>query len=302
VIIGAVVRNTLFFLTALAAGCAAAGRSADEDGGRPVSRADLAVLLTRLDQGLADLALPADLGVAPDLLAPADLRAAPDLRPVDNFPVYAHDPYTLYRVDLDTFDLTVVGSFGLGTTAMTDLAMTPTGDLYGVTFTSVYSVDKTTGAATPLVGNVFTATNALTFMPDGTLLGADEYDHVYAISASGVQLRGSYGSGFMTAGDLVSMADGTLFGLADQGPMTTATSNALILVNPSSGAATAVGTITGFVHLYGIAYTRGRLLAFNDQGQIIQIDPATGASMLVKTHPGVAFYGAASNPLAPPVN
>src|SRR5690349_21796055 len=65
--------------------------------------------------------------------------------------IYAHDANTLYRVDPDTYAVTMVGTFDFGAfEQMTDLGIDANGNLIGVTFFSVYKVDPTTAHCTNL--------------------------------------------------------------------------------------------------------------------------------------------------------
>src|SRR5215831_11612335 len=77
--------------------------------------------------------------------------------------VYAHTASSLYRVDPDTYAATKVGDFGLSILEiMTDLAIDGNGNLVGVSFSSVYSIDATTGHATQISsGNILTQFNGL---------------------------------------------------------------------------------------------------------------------------------------------
>lgn len=253
-------------------------------------------------------------------LNPADLAKPPktivyDLAGLENADtVYVHSGQTLYTMNPTTYDVVEVGAFDVSTDAkddMTDLAVLPDGRIYTISRTSLYDVNPKTGKATLLMANVSTADGsnvALTTLPDGTLLASDQKGEVRVIdpATKKVTVLGSYGSGFDTAGDLVSVADGTMFGIAKAGPGTRTDANALIKVDTSNGKAALVGTIettggTGFTGVFGVAYQGGNVIAFTKDGEIIKIDPDTGGAELVKTNPSVKFYGAGSNPLVSPV-
>jgi len=242
-----------------------------------------------------------DLSPAPDDLAMPtyDLYGA-DLTSNDNATIYAHEAQTLYTVDPTTFGLTTVGPFAAGDD-MTDLAITPDGQIYTISRTSLYKVDRQTAKATLLLSNISTSNVALTFLVDGTLIASDKAGLVRRIDPTNgmVTELGSYGSGFDTAGDLVVVSDGTMFGISSVGPLSmSGATNVLLKVNPQTGVATGVGPI-GFVGVFGIAYSNGRVLAFTNTGQIIRIDPTSGTGTLVKTHAGKIFYGAGTSPLVP---
>jgi hypothetical protein len=214
--------------------------------------------------------------------------------------IYAHTGQTLYVVDPMSFDVTPVGDFGQPMDDMTDLAVTPDGNIYTISRTSVYSVDKTTAAATMVATGIASSNVALTFNNDGTLLASDQSGAVRVIDPSNGNVTeiGSYGSGYDTAGDLVAIADGTMYGVSTKAPSLGSSSNVLIKVNTSTGVATTVGQI-GYTGVFGVAYTGGKVIAFTNMGQIIRIDPTTGAGTLVKSLPGTKWYGAGTSPLVP---
>jgi hypothetical protein len=213
--------------------------------------------------------------------------------------IYVHTATTLYTVDPTTYDLTTIGDFG-GSDDMTDLAVTPDGKVYTISKTSVYEVDSASAKATQIVSGIASSNVALTFNNDGTLLAADQAGAVRVIDpASGDVLDiGTYGTGYDTAGDLVAIADGTMYGVSTKAPTLGSTTNVLIKVNTSDAKATTVGKI-GYTGVFGVAYSGGKVLAFTNTGQIIRIDPTTGTGTLVKTHSGIKFWGAGTSPLVP---
>src|SRR5262245_46301438 len=80
--------------------------------------------------------------------------------------VYAHSASTLYKVDPDTLAVTEIGPFvwPSGSDSMTDIALDRDGDMIGVSFTKVYSVDKT-NAHTTFLSNLSRQFNGLSFIP-----------------------------------------------------------------------------------------------------------------------------------------
>jgi hypothetical protein len=214
--------------------------------------------------------------------------------------IYAHTASTLYSVDATTFALTSIGSFGTSD-EMTDLAVTPDNKIYTISKTALYLVDGGTGMATQVFSGIASSNVALTFQKDGTLLAADQGGTVRVIDpvSNMVTELGTYGSGYDTAGDLVAVSDGTLFGVSTKAPgVSSSAGNVLIKVDTTTAAATTVGPI-GYTGVFGVAYTGGRVIAFTTSGQIIRIDPTTGAGSLVTTATNVTFYGAGTSPLVP---
>ena len=254
---------------------------------------------TRGTGDMARGAINLDGFIDPALEKPTDF-AAVDLPPTFET-IWAHTGTTLYTVDPTSFDLNKVGDFN-GPEDMTDLAVTPDGNIYTVSRTGVYSVDRTTGKALTIATSIASSNVALTFRLDGTLLAADQAGNVIVIDTTNGSTTtvGNYSTNksYDTAGDLVAVADGTMYGVSTKAPGVSSTSNVLIKVNTSTAKATTVGPI-GYTGVFGTAYSAGRVLAFTKTGQIIQIDPSTGDGTLVATHAGVAFYGAGTSPLVP---
>jgi hypothetical protein len=212
----------------------------------------------------------------------------------------------LYRVDPTTFAVTFVGEFGWPSGAdseeMTDIAALEDGALYGVTFDSLYRVNRTTAACTlvaPLTsGDMF---NALTFLPPATPGAAQE---LVAATTSGdffeintttaaATLLGNYGHGAVSDGDIVSVAGAGTFATVGVGG-----TGELASLNTATGAATLIGA-TGVSSTWGLAYWRGLVFGFLDEGAIVTIDPATGASTRVAETPAEAWWGAAVTTCAP---
>jgi hypothetical protein len=212
--------------------------------------------------------------------------------------IYAHSSSDLYIVDPTTWAVNHVGSFGISD-SITDIAVTPNNVLYGISFTSLYTIDKATAHATYIADVPGTANNGLTFLPDGTLLASDTSGDVKRINPStgAVVDVGNFNQSLSSAGDLVAVADGTMYGVSatTAGGGDASGNNVLLRVDPSTGAATVVGPI-GFGDVWGIAYVNATVIGFTTAGKIIQIDPATGAGTLLATR-SVVFWGAGMSPL-----
>jgi hypothetical protein len=216
--------------------------------------------------------------------------------------MYAHSRDTLFEIDPDTLDLTVRGAFGIDD-EITDLAVTPEDELYAISRTALYQVNPVTGAATyradvPGVDNV-----GMTFLPDGTLLATDKAGGVRRIDPASGQVTevGEFGGGYATAGDLVAVADGTMYAISDEGPVGDEWgNNVLLIVDVATGVAAPVGQIN-FGQVFGCGYSNGHVYAFTEAGSIIEIDRLTGAGSERRTH-AVEFWGAAVSPLVPVVD
>ncbi|HEY3447491.1 MAG TPA: MopE-related protein [Myxococcales bacterium] len=212
--------------------------------------------------------------------------------------IWAHSSSTLFQVDPATFATTAVGNFGIED--MTDLAVTPDGILYGVSFTALYRVDKATGKASYIAPLTGTANNGLTFLPDGTLLASDSAGTVKRINPSNGTVTdiGSFGNGLSSSGDLVAV-QGVMYGISSTsaGGSDATGDNVLLRVDTATGAATPVGPI-GFGNVWGLAYVSGRVVAFTSGGQIIEVDPQSGKGTELSKK-NEAWWGAGMSPLTP---
>jgi hypothetical protein len=217
-----------------------------------------------------------------------------------NATIYATSATTLYVVDPSGTSETAVGNYGVAD-RMTDIAMTPDGSLYTISSTALYSVDSTTGLATLLTTLPGSLNNALTFLPDNTLLAADASGTLKTIDPllGTVTTIGSYGSGLGSSGDLVAIADGTMYGVSatDVGGADISSNNLLITVDTTTGAATPIGYI-GFGNVFGLAFYNGTVYAFDVAGDIISVDPATGAGTWLSNQ-AHQYFGGTTSPLMP---
>ena len=228
--------------------------------------------------------------------------------------VYAHSPTALYRVDPDTYAITLVGNFGwpanVVSDSMTDLAIDKNGRMIGVSFTAVYEIDPATAKATQLSsmlqGGGF---NGLSFVP-ASVLGQTGDDVLVATrNGDGKAFRvdpmtgqitqiGDMGGTFVSSGDLVGVDN---FGVVQTVPGSGGGHDRLVTLASNSFAATPVGNAdTGYNNIWGIAYWKNKVFGFTAQGEFILIDTATGVGTLVSSN-GVAWWGAAVTTEAPVV-
>ncbi|MBA4178079.1 MAG: hypothetical protein C0505_16205 [Leptothrix sp. (in: Bacteria)] len=174
-------------------------------------------------------------------------------------------PNQLATVDVATGATTVVGNTNV---FLTDIAFDPTGNLWGISFSDFYSVDKTNGNAT-LVGSLgsFAGTaNALVFGADGTLYMAGSSLYKVNTSTGASTLVGAIG--FQSAGDL-AFVGGDLFMAASSGQ--------LIDVDTTTGAGAAIGPI-GVASTFGLA-SADNITLYGMAGQtVFTIDTTTGAA------------------------
>lgn len=204
--------------------------------------------------------------------------------------VYISTGPTLYSYEPSTNTATRVGDYmdgGTRVTEMTDIAIDLSGHVYGASWSTLYAIDAT-NAQVSEVATMDQSFNALTFLSDGTLVGAAG-DAVYRVDTStGRTTPIARSTGFTTSGDIVGLPDGLLYWTVEGG-------DRLVVVDPTTGDATLVGNI-GVPTLYGVGYTNGLLYGFSSAGRAVTIDPATGAATANQSLPGT-WYGATTNPV-----
>jgi hypothetical protein len=202
---------------------------------------------------------------------------------------------------------------------ITDLGVRSDGTLYVISHTTLYTADPNDGHVTP-VGPV-TACGmyavALTFTPDDKLWAADFKGAFCRIDLSGstanVVQVGTLPSSMAISGDLVAVADGTMYGTAySLTNSSTANNNSLIKIDPTNAQITMIGP-TGFPKLFGVSYftdpatNKGNVFGFthDGSGHVITIDPRTGVGTLYgtfmdSTGKPISFAGAGVNSMVMP--
>jgi hypothetical protein len=198
----------------------------------------------------------------------------------------------LATVDVATGAATIIGNTGV---VLTDIAFSPSGELYGIDFRNLYRVDVAT-AQTALIGpHSIPAGNALAFDGRGTLFAAAAVTMSLFTIDTGTGLSTVLGSTeFASAGDLTFNA-GRLF--------LSSTSNQLVQIDLASG-------FRGMgVGPFGVRNVLGLAAADTDQvfgvsgTNIFLIDPLTGRAMLASSFAGMqlgpAFGSAFRNASVP---
>ncbi|MCX5743314.1 MAG: hypothetical protein NT062_12545 [Proteobacteria bacterium] len=219
--------------------------------------------------------------------------------------VYAHTASALYQVDPDTLAITQVGDFGWPNSGdqMTDIAIDKDGVMVGMSYDTIYRIDPTTAQATQLSTGLTGQFNGLSFVP-AAMVGQTGADILVGTRAAdggvfridpmtGATTQAGNMGNFSSSGDLVSVT-----GLGTLQTATGASNDRLVRLAAGSFAASAVGSDTGFVDIWGIAYWKSKVFGFTSGGQFITIDPNTGVGTLVQGN-GPSWWGAAVTTAAP---
>jgi hypothetical protein len=174
----------------------------------------------------------------------------------------------LGTVDSTTGTVSLIGSTGV---FLSDIAFDATGQLWGISFSNLYKVDKNTGASTLVgsMGSVSGTANALVFGAGGTLYMAGNTLYTLNTSTGAASAIGAIGS--QSAGDL-AFVGGTLY--------MAAASNNLVAVDTATGAGTVVGAM-GVSDVFGLA-TPDNVNLFGVAGtDLLSINTTTGAASVV---------------------
>ncbi len=182
----------------------------------------------------------------------------------------------LGTVDVVTGAVNVIGNLNAGGEVITDIAFSPTGDLYGISFASLFRIDATTAAATRVGALGKNLENALVFGADGTLYASGGDGLLSRVNTS-TGLETTIGRiGFGSAGDL-AFNGGSLY--------MSSTSDQLVRVNLTNGSGSAVGPL-GFSGVFGLATGDNGVLYGVSGSTILTINPATGAGTTDLTYGG----------------
>ena len=219
-----------------------------------------------------------------------------DLWPEDNaFPgvaesnkVYPQTATELFKLDVDSNELSLIGTFQWPSPyedeLMTDIAIDAYGVLYGISHNRLATCHPQTAVCHDL-GELPGSFNGMTWVPSGTVHPDEEA--LIGIAANGgwyqldvqsgtlqATLLGSYGGDYTSSGDAFSIVGvGTFASVNKSG----SSSDFIIEVDPSTGAMTQeIGPIGTYAKVFGVAGWRDTFYAFDSTGAILSIDLNTG--------------------------
>lgn len=219
--------------------------------------------------------------------------------------ILVNTPDELYQVDPVSFEVTRLGGFTFTpgeAEVITDVAMDRRGRMWAIGFTAVYRVDPKTLACTLLARHPGRALNALSILtasmvtderevPDVLLAGEAYSRNIYRVdpATGALDVVGDLGANLGSGGDLtwapgvgavmiVTDAFGGYEGIAALAPRTFT--------------ATPIGPGWQFRRVRGLTFLPDGLLGASEFGELIKIDPATGAGTVVRSH-NLVFYGGA---------
>lgn len=194
------------------------------------------------------------------VLAAGGVNAAPIM--------HVHDSSgNLATVDVTTGTVSAIGNMGV---VMTDIAFDPAGNLYGMSFTGLYSINATNAAVSFIGNHGVSGGNALVFGSNGTLYGAGgSTTSLFTINPLTGASTSLGNMGFASGGDL-AFNGGDLY-LASS-------SSQLIHINLGSiGSTAAVGSF-GVANVFGLATGDNGTLYAVAGTTIYTVNTATGAA------------------------
>lgn len=179
----------------------------------------------------------------------------------------------LYTLDPATGSARLLGATGV--LGLTDIGFHgPT--LYGVSFGAFARLDPDTGAAT-VIGSIGFTTNGLAVASDGSIYAGTTAGELLTIdptTGAGTAV-GLFGGGLVSSGDLALDSNDVLFGsLSSGGP------DVLAQIDRATGTATVIGPV-GVQGLYGLAFYCCRLYGATSEGELVDINVATGRAEVI---------------------
>jgi len=193
----------------------------------------------------------------------------------------AFDPTTQQADSIGVYSLQ-----GKALDYMTDIAIDPTGRMYGTSFSALYRIDPLTAEATWVATLPDVWLDSLTFLPDGRLVAAGEGE-VWLMDIETGELQSLSHSDYTSAGDIVGLPDGLLYWSVRE-------DNRLVVVDPKSGVAQPLDP-TDYYGVYGLGYANGDLWGFSSKGHALVYDTTTGS--VTESYPlSGDWWGATTNP------
>ncbi len=223
--------------------------------------------------------------------------------------VFGHSRTTLYKLNPETKDVGVVGTFN-GCPDIEDIALDRTENLYGTSDEGLFAIDKDTATCTLIAPGAYP--NSLSFVPAGTLdqneealVGFldDQYVRISVTDGTITNVGAPWNNGFVSSGDVVSVIDGpTYLTIKDEDPADGVCADCLVQINPTTGQITKEFDSIGYDRVFGTAFWAGSVYGFTNDGDLFEIVIENNQlnTISIATPSGLSFWGAGSTTSAPP--
>lgn len=205
--------------------------------------------------------------------------------------VLAHSSSRLYRVD---FFAGTYEDLGATIDNLWDIDTHPDGTLYGIAGNRLYTFDEANGQWTPKPGtlNVVADPNGFCIDNEGKAFMTEVFTlHDVDLTTGNSTAIGSMNPA-VSSGDCVVNKGNQLFLTSNH----TGAVDSFARINGDNGASTIVGS-TSYDGIWGLTAAYSRVFGLTSEGNVIEIDVATGETTLLVSFPELSFYGAASTPL-----
>ncbi|QCF24818.1 PEP-CTERM sorting domain-containing protein [Hydrocarboniclastica marina] len=182
--------------------------------------------------------------------------------------MHLHDSQgNLGTVDVESGNVNIIGSMGV---TMTDIAFDTSGNLWGISFTGLYSINSSNASASYIGNHNIAGGNALVFGTDGTLYAAGtNTQNLYSVDTSNAAATNLGNMGFSSGGDL-AFNSGGFYMASDSAELIS------IDLNDVSNSSSIGGF--GVANMYGLATGDDGLLYGVADTTIYGIDLLTGAA------------------------
>jgi len=196
----------------------------------------------------------------------------------------AHDDATLYDVRLPSGQVNVIG----GTNAqLTDIALSPSNVLWGIGFSSLYTVNQQTGAATFFKNVNAGSVNGADVQPNGTLwVSGGSALSVLDTQTGTITFVASFPNGSTSSGDLAWVGSRLLATASGSG------GDELVEFDVANKTSKVLGSC-GFTCIWGLAAYGTTLYGLTCEGRILSIDTTSGAATQI-SQTSTAFWGASA--------
>jgi hypothetical protein len=222
--------------------------------------------------------------------------------------VYAQSADTLYRLDPNTTQITVVAPFSGGCSSIIDIAVDSSSNGYVTTSNALWSVNLKTAVCTHISDGSYP--NSLSFVPKGTLdpnveamVGYNGSTYIRISTTTGAVTNvGGLTKGYTSSGDIVSVIGGGTFLTVKGGPENCA--DCLLQIDPKTGNLIQDYGPLGYRDVFGLAFWAGTAYGFDNGGDVFSISSksgkiATNAITVPNAPPNLSFWGAGSTTSAP---
>ena len=220
----------------------------------------------------------------------------------DEFDYAVDSTGVLYRINLDSGEYAKVGQIGVTTEsgrkltpAITDLAATPDGHLYAISFDGLYLVNISDPGQSRRIGALgISGANAMTLAPDGRILVTTLAGQVHAVDleTGRATLIGPMGGGLASSGD--SELVGDYFYATTKDAKDT---ERLARVDHKTGHAEDLGELRDVDgrpvrDVWGLINRKGRLYGLTASGDIVRIDVTNPGRCVRVLRTRVTWWGA----------